>query len=155
MPRPKVRPEDRQRSSRACQACKALKIRCDSNHPCASCIRRGQANSCVYSGTDRRRRKQGVLLRHGHGLDGTEGSPSQTRGDATETGQNTSTAVISFPLDTLFSEPVTPDSSHDGNPSIRACLPERLPEEQGLNNSYSEKGLKSSLYKESILVQEG
>ena len=48
MPRPKVRPEDRQRSSKACVACKASKIRCDSELPCAACIRRDRASLCVY-----------------------------------------------------------------------------------------------------------
>ncbi|KAB8215088.1 hypothetical protein BDV33DRAFT_227853 [Aspergillus novoparasiticus] len=57
MPRPKVRPEDRQRSSHACQTCKALKIRCDSQRPCSSCMQRGLDNVCQYSGMDRRRRK--------------------------------------------------------------------------------------------------
>ncbi|KAF3392807.1 Cytochrome b2 [Penicillium rolfsii] len=59
MPRPKVRPENRQRSCRACLACKASKIRCDARDPCGSCLRRDQANTCVYSGVDRRRKGQG------------------------------------------------------------------------------------------------
>ncbi|KAL4879453.1 hypothetical protein BJY04DRAFT_229014 [Aspergillus karnatakaensis] len=56
MPRPKVRPEDRRRSYRACLPCKTLKIRCDALQPCGSCLRRGQASHCTYSGIDRRRR---------------------------------------------------------------------------------------------------
>lgn len=59
MPRPKVRPENRQRSCRACLACKASKIRCDARDPCGSCLRRDQGNTCVYSGVDRRRKGQG------------------------------------------------------------------------------------------------
>ncbi|KAK9771621.1 putative Zn(2)-C6 fungal-type domain-containing protein [Seiridium cardinale] len=56
MPRPKVRPEDRQRSSRACNSCKASKIRCDSQLPCSACLRRKRASSCTYRDIDRRRR---------------------------------------------------------------------------------------------------
>lgn len=56
MPRPKVRPEDRQRTYKACLLCKSSKIRCDSESPCASCVKRGRASSCVYSDVDRRRR---------------------------------------------------------------------------------------------------
>ncbi|KAL2825053.1 hypothetical protein BDW59DRAFT_180004 [Aspergillus cavernicola] len=67
MPRPKVRPENRQRSARACVACKSSKIRCDALQPCASCIRRDQADSCSYSGVDRRRRHSTVNIpENGH-----------------------------------------------------------------------------------------
>lgn len=59
MPRPKVRPENRQRSCRACLACKASKIRCDGKDPCGSCLRRDLGNSCTYSGVDRRRKGKG------------------------------------------------------------------------------------------------
>ncbi|OKL55458.1 hypothetical protein UA08_09281 [Talaromyces atroroseus] len=57
MPRPKVRPEDRLRAPRACLACKASKIRCDAQRPCASCVRRKHPDACVYSGVDGRRRR--------------------------------------------------------------------------------------------------
>lgn len=56
MPRPKVLPEDRQRTYKACLVCKASKIRCDSELPCSSCVKRGRESSCVYSDTARRRR---------------------------------------------------------------------------------------------------
>ncbi|KAF7631446.1 hypothetical protein AFLA_012303 [Aspergillus flavus NRRL3357] len=59
MPRPKVRPENRQRSWRACLVCKASKIRCDAGDPCGSCLRRDQGSSCIYSGVDRRRKGHG------------------------------------------------------------------------------------------------
>jgi Fungal Zn(2)-Cys(6) binuclear cluster domain len=55
MPRPKVRPEDRQRSSKACLPCQASKIRCDSLKPCTSCVRRDKAASCAYNESHRRR----------------------------------------------------------------------------------------------------
>ncbi|CAI7640925.1 unnamed protein product [Penicillium pancosmium] len=59
MPRPKVRAENRQRSCRACLACKASKIRCDGKDPCESCLRRDLSTTCIYSGVDRRRKGQG------------------------------------------------------------------------------------------------
>lgn len=48
MPRPRVRPEQRQRSSKACNSCRASKIRCDAQLPCASCIRRDRPGTCTY-----------------------------------------------------------------------------------------------------------
>lgn len=56
MPRPKVRPEDRQRSSKACLPCQASKIRCDSQSPCMSCARRDRADACTYIESTSRRR---------------------------------------------------------------------------------------------------
>lgn len=55
MPRPKVKPEDRQRSSKACLPCKTSKIRCDSQLPCVACVRRDRASQCVYQDTPGRR----------------------------------------------------------------------------------------------------
>lgn len=55
MPRPKVRPEDRQRSSKACLPCQASKIRCDSHTPCTSCLRRGRSSACKYAESRRPR----------------------------------------------------------------------------------------------------
>lgn len=55
MPRPKVRPEDRQRTSKACLPCQASKIRCDSQTPCISCVRRDRSAACTYVETQRRR----------------------------------------------------------------------------------------------------
>ncbi|KAL1955725.1 hypothetical protein VTO42DRAFT_8123 [Malbranchea cinnamomea] len=49
MPRPKVRPEDRRRSIKACIPCKISKKRCDAQLPCVSCIKRGRAPVCVYN----------------------------------------------------------------------------------------------------------
>ncbi|KAF3009225.1 hypothetical protein E8E14_008584 [Neopestalotiopsis sp. 37M] len=55
MPRPKVRPEDRRRSVRACDTCKHLKKRCDSLLPCTPCTKKGISESCEYSEKTRRR----------------------------------------------------------------------------------------------------
>ncbi|KAE8355619.1 hypothetical protein BDV28DRAFT_128549 [Aspergillus coremiiformis] len=49
MPRPRVKPQDRKRSARACLACKVSKKRCDGTQPCRTCLKRGIANSCAFS----------------------------------------------------------------------------------------------------------
>ncbi|KAJ9136596.1 putative C6 transcription factor [Pleurostoma richardsiae] len=64
MPRPKVKPEDRQRSSKACIACKVSKIRCDSQLPCASCVKKERAGSCVYPASSPEARKRRGLPHH-------------------------------------------------------------------------------------------
>ncbi|KAJ5831946.1 hypothetical protein N7474_000257 [Penicillium riverlandense] len=60
MPRARVRPENRLRSSRACDLCKASKIRCDSQVPCASCIKRNHPGNCIYSIPPSRRARPGA-----------------------------------------------------------------------------------------------
>jgi type IV secretory pathway VirB10-like protein len=49
MPRPKVRPEDRQRAVKACLPCKASKKRCDAQQPCSNCVRKKSASTCEYA----------------------------------------------------------------------------------------------------------
>ncbi|KAJ0104034.1 hypothetical protein J7T55_009699 [Diaporthe amygdali] len=58
MPRPKVKPQDRQRSARACDACKASKKRCDGNQPCRLCLKKGTQDTCTYRPTARGRRSR-------------------------------------------------------------------------------------------------
>ncbi|KAE8307790.1 hypothetical protein BDV41DRAFT_584082 [Aspergillus transmontanensis] len=120
MPRPKVRLEDRQRSSRACHTCKALKIRCDSQCPCSSCMRRGQAHACVYSGTDRRRRKPCVndLTTHGRAIDGVDAFSRRS-------GVTTRNSNPPFESDGHVSEMVTPESRSDDHP-----LPDARPHQR-------------------------
>ncbi|KAH7367040.1 hypothetical protein B0T11DRAFT_49889 [Plectosphaerella cucumerina] len=48
MPRPKVRPEDRQRAVRACVPCKNSKKRCDARLPCSNCCRRECEAACIF-----------------------------------------------------------------------------------------------------------
>lgn len=62
MPRPKVHPDNRQRSVIACVPCKTAKIRCDSKTPCSTCVKRSREDKCVYDppsndGTARRKRR--------------------------------------------------------------------------------------------------
>lgn len=58
MPRPKVKPQDRQRSVRACDACKASKKRCDANQPCRLCLKKGAQDTCTYTPTARDKRSR-------------------------------------------------------------------------------------------------
>lgn len=58
MPRPKVKPQDRQRSARACDSCKASKKRCDANQPCRLCIKKGTQDTCTFTPTPRDRRSR-------------------------------------------------------------------------------------------------
>lgn len=61
MPRPKVKPQDRQRSVRACDACKASKKRCDANQPCRLCLKKGTQDTCTYTPTARDKRSRPSL----------------------------------------------------------------------------------------------
>ncbi|KAI5363670.1 hypothetical protein Slin15195_G093230 [Septoria linicola] len=61
MPRPKVKPQDRQRSARACVPCKASKIRCDAGVPCGPCLKRERIDACVYLESARKRQKTSPL----------------------------------------------------------------------------------------------
>lgn len=59
MPRPKVKPEDRQRCVLACIPCKRLKIKCNAQTPCATCIKRGRQEGCVYQDFTERKTNHG------------------------------------------------------------------------------------------------
>lgn len=49
MPRPRVKDEDRKRVARACDVCKRRKEKCDGQHPCLLCKRRGREPECVFT----------------------------------------------------------------------------------------------------------
>jgi hypothetical protein len=49
MPRRPVKPQDRQRVVRACDACKASKKRCDGNQPCIACAKKGADDACHFT----------------------------------------------------------------------------------------------------------
>lgn len=52
-----MKPQDRQRSARACLPCKASKIRCDAASPCGPCCKRERTSACVYLESSRKRQK--------------------------------------------------------------------------------------------------
>lgn len=72
MPRPKVRPEDRQRAVKACVPCKNSKKRCDSRTPCSNCCRRDCESACTYDddGYVRSRPSQSRRATASIGIDG-------------------------------------------------------------------------------------
>ena len=78
MPRAKIRPEDRQRCERACTACKASKVRCDSQLPCGGCMRRKKENECIYTPQDGRRRRR----RRTNLLSGDDSPPGAASGES-------------------------------------------------------------------------
>jgi len=128
MPRPKVRPEDRQRVSRACLACKASKIRCDSQQPCAACVRRDHGSSCVYSGTDHRRRHQRVSQH-------STSRPRETSPESNLSSVQVRTPLIDVPVQNTFTRPATPDPSNDGDTGLT------LPEDQQAIRSSNDRGI--------------
>lgn len=77
MPRPKVKPEDRQRCVLACLPCKRLKIRCDARTPCSTCIKRGREDGCVYQDLSDRKAPHGRKRRSTVGNTGHGGPSSQ------------------------------------------------------------------------------
>ncbi len=118
MPRPKLRPEDRQRSCKACLACKVAKIRCDSQLPCASCIRRDRGSGCIYSDIDRRQRRYRSLPATHYDSSEPQGTSPATA-DPIVDNQYESSRLDDDPLDPTFSTgPITPEPSIDGDPSL-------------------------------------
>lgn len=128
MPRPKVRPENRQRASRACLGCKASKIRCDSQQPCAACIRRDYANSCVYSGTDHRRRHHSISQH-------STSRPSEASPESILSGVQVRTPLVGVSVQHIFTRPATPDPSNNGNTGLT------LPEARQVISSSSDRGI--------------
>lgn len=78
MPRPKVKPQDRQRSVRACDACKASKKRCDANQPCRLCLKKGTQDTCTYTPTARDKRSRPSLQQSNTATTATSSYPKRT-----------------------------------------------------------------------------
>ncbi|RAQ51219.1 hypothetical protein AFGD_003555 [Aspergillus flavus] len=85
-------------------------------------MRRGQAHACVYSGTDRRRRKPCVtdLTTHGRAIDGVDVFSRRS-------GVTTRNSNPPFELDGHVSEMVTPESRSDDHPLPDARPHQRFP----------------------------
>lgn len=101
MPRRRPPPDERQRSSKACVACKASKIKCDAQTPCTACEKRGKASLCIYAGIDGRRSSSKKQSRGSTGsamnrllISQAEASPVSIILDST---QSTSTATPARP----------------------------------------------------------
>lgn len=141
MPRPKVRPEDRKRSCKACVSCKASKIRCDSRLPCATCVRRGQSAACVYTGTDRRRTRHSEAISNQSAQSSEDTSPGVS--------QLVDVSSLHTPLGTLSTDgqPVASSSGRDARYSV--------PDSRPLGSSTKQKSicLPSHLYQHRLWIQ--
>ncbi|KAF2160630.1 hypothetical protein M409DRAFT_70365 [Zasmidium cellare ATCC 36951] len=119
MPRPKVKPQDRQRSARACLPCKASKIRCDAATPCGPCLKRERTSACVYLESSRKRQKtsQNSPLPT-PSLDDTspqfEGSPAETSDIVRVQPIGTSLPASNAPAVTATTTP-TPEPGHSAS----------------------------------------
>ncbi|RMD43285.1 hypothetical protein DV735_g1824, partial [Chaetothyriales sp. CBS 134920] len=78
MPRPRVRDEDRKRVAQACDTCKRRKEKCDGQHPCLLCKRRGREADCAFTlgFSARRSKRDSVSTSH------TGSSQTQSNGHA-------------------------------------------------------------------------
>lgn len=132
MPRPKVSPENRQRSDRACLACKVAKIRCNSQQPCGSCLRRDQAETCIYSGIDRRRRGRSNAR---HVTQIPEVAPLPVNVTSGQPSPSNSSAPVGTPFGVA---PAEPDFRNFSDPEIDV-----LDEEHPVNPNFKGKGLTS------------
>ncbi len=151
MPRPKVRPEDRQRSSRACTACKASKIRCDSQSPCAACVRRERGAFCIYQSTGRQRRRYQESVHDSNLTDSTGASPTQRESYRESTpivvaAQRPSSAVAmpQPPPNCSPQSPVTPPSPSSAT-AVESETGRQLPKGRLLISSIGEKGKQASI----------
>ncbi|ETS78727.1 hypothetical protein PFICI_08580 [Pestalotiopsis fici W106-1] len=120
MPRPRVRPEERQRSERACAACKASKIRCDSQIPCEACVRRKRSQYCVYTHFDRRRHRHRQENRPRRIQPPESTSSAESHNGTVDYNDPTANVSPQLPGNDLMSPPLVPDVN------IAASLPDQV-----------------------------
>ncbi|POR38885.1 hypothetical protein TPAR_00891 [Tolypocladium paradoxum] len=113
MPRPKVRPEDRQRAVMACTPCKNSKKRCDSRTPCSNCCRRDCEAACIYDANgfspprSAESRRQSNVRSH---LDGRRRTPPQSM--SLDEDMETESTMYHDPMSTgARHAPQTPEST--------------------------------------------
>lgn len=112
MPRPRVKDEDRKRVSRACDTCKRRKEKCDGQHPCLLCKRRGREPECVFSDGFVKRASTASRQLHEDSTDPEAPSPAQsmTLRDALNESNDAEIAIES--LLTLSGSRSAPKSPH-------------------------------------------
>lgn len=131
MPRPRVRPEDRQRAAKACLPCKSSKKRCDAQQPCSNCVRRRAASSCSYA--------ESSHVRHQDGRRKQSASQTHYSEDVDRTSVDESNASQETP------ECINPASRELHHSSNTAPTPRRLTTGgRLLLNSKGEKGMRLS-----------
>lgn len=161
MPRPKVKPQDRQRSVRACDACKASKKRCDANQPCRLCLKKGTQDTCTYTPTARDKKSRPSLQlsdtatttssSHPKSISVvTENSPADFRSILTGSTQRSRNLLG----DPEFSQPQDEDaqdveedveSETEENPESRNSVERSTQKPVMLSSSSGDKGMGSSL----------
>lgn len=154
MPRPKVKAQDRQRSARACDACKASKKRCDANQPCLLCLKKGTQDSCTYTPTARDRSSRHSESRSSRADSiavATDGAPADPRSGLAIPAQRPRAQFGDRPLasqDAEDDEVVDEDaeSETDYVPDSRNSV-ERTSQQRPvmLDSSSGDKGIKQSL----------
>ena len=138
MPRPRVRPENRIRCSRACDSCKASKIRCNSRLPCAACIKRNRPGDCSFATPTNRP----VRLYH-HGSDASHVSTSPNSSTPTQYSLPQATMAIAPPV--TLAPPSRPDTATgDDSTSRGTSRGQDSPRERFVTGSNGEKGMAHS-----------
>lgn len=139
MPRPKVKPQDRQRSARACDSCKASKKRCDANQPCRLCIKKGTQDKCTFTPTPRDRRTRHT--RSASQAVSFAAAPSLST-DHRSTQSQTQSSIRAFaPLDgQAGGNDEDSDSETDDIDDGRGCIEKRAQRPVMLDNSNGDKG---------------
>ena len=133
MPRPRVRPEDRQRAAKACLPCKASKKRCDAQQPCSNCVRRRAGSSCVYTDATSARR---VDTRH---------RPQLSFSQSGDSGRPSIDHSIPSAESPQYGTPDDTGEREQTSASETTPTPRRLTGGRLLLNSKGEKGRKGTL----------
>lgn len=148
MPRPKVRPEDRQRAAKACLPCKFSKKRCDAQLPCAHCTRRNNASACTYEDsvyTNRTPRRRASTSTHRQSVTSVVPPSSHSHSSLPEQGQNQNQNHNQNQNQTPQYD--IPDSFADQGPNgllETTTFPQRITKDRLLLSSKGEQGKEPS-----------
>lgn len=144
MPRPKVKPQDRQRSARACDSCKASKKRCDANQPCRLCIKKGTQDSCTFTPTPRDRRSRHTRSTSQIASFATDPSTLSTDRRSIQSTQPQSSTQSNVPLNgQAGGSDEESDSETDDIEDGRGCIEKRAQRPVMLDNSNGDKGIRN------------
>ncbi|KIW17522.1 hypothetical protein PV08_04716 [Exophiala spinifera] len=132
MPRPKVRPEDRQRAVKACIPCKSSKKRCDAQQPCSNCVRKRAAETCEYA--ESMVRPRGI---HAHTARAASVQHSSTT--AVAKGDHERDTSTKSPVEEEYQSPVSATGKRKRSPARGASTLRRLSGGRLLLNSRGEK----------------
>lgn len=162
MPRPKVKPQDRQRSVRACDACKASKKRCDANQPCRLCLKKGTQDTCTYTPTARDKRSRHLVQQSDTASTAAGSHPKNVPSDAVDNSPTDFRSILTGSSqrskhhfdERVFSEQQEDDAPHadedvdsetEENPESRNSVERSTQKPVMLSSSSGDKGTASSL----------